>query len=69
LGEVIGVVSPSSTANVEGNGDQSPDLLPARVQLLIPASDFVPSDIEVLCARIPPNSLENGDEMEFVRFH
>jgi hypothetical protein len=38
--QVIGVVSPASTATVEGNADQTPALLPTRVQFLIPASDF-----------------------------
>jgi hypothetical protein len=39
-GQVIGIVSPASTTTVEGNADQTPALLPTRVQFLIPASDF-----------------------------
>jgi hypothetical protein len=39
-GAIIGVVSPSSTTNVEGNRDQRPNLMPLRIQHLIPATDF-----------------------------
>jgi hypothetical protein len=39
-GQVIGVVSPSATATTEGNDSSAPSLVPARIQHLIPASDF-----------------------------
>jgi hypothetical protein len=39
-GQVIGVVSPSATATTEGNDSSAPTLIPARIQHLIPASDF-----------------------------
>ena len=39
-GETINVVSPLSTTNVEGDADQTPSLIPLRIQHLILASDF-----------------------------
>jgi hypothetical protein len=37
---VIGVVSPSATATMEANDNATPNLVPARIQHLILASDF-----------------------------
>jgi hypothetical protein len=37
---VISVVSPSATATAEGNDSATPNLVPARIQHLIPAADF-----------------------------
>jgi hypothetical protein len=38
-GQVVGIVSPPSTANLEGNAEQTPILIPISIQHLIPASN------------------------------